>query len=135
MRQFYRRGTAEEQYQFAADLLVVKNRVVAAEAALKEFIEKHPKHRRASNAWYWLGEAHFQRKRYREAAVAYGNGYSQHAQGAKAPDSLLKLGMSLGHLNMFDKACAAYARLLTKFPKAHPRLKQRVLLEQKRTKC
>ena len=52
-------------------------------------------HKLAGNAQYWLGETHYVRRDYKAAATAFLNGYTTFENSPKAPDSLLKLGMTL----------------------------------------
>jgi TolA-binding protein len=55
---------------------------------------------------------------YRAAAQAFLTGYQSYPKNRKAPDSLLKLGMSLTQLGQKDQACAAFATIEAKYPKA-----------------
>ena len=70
----------------------------AAEAAFDEFLRRHPNDPLAGNAQYWLGESLYVRGQYRAAAGAFLKGYQTYARSAKAPESLLKLAMSLQRL-------------------------------------
>lgn len=108
---------------------------VKAESALKAFIEQNPKDKLTGNAHYWLGETFYVRKSYQDAAFAFAEGFQKFPKNNKAPDSLLKLGMSLERLEKRKEACTAYSRLLGTFPKAAPRMKARVQREQRRAKC
>ena len=60
----------------------------AAEAALKAFIEQHPKDPMAGNAQYWLGETYYTRSSFMEAASDLCRGLqalSERRQGAGQP--------------------------------------------------
>ena len=89
----------------------------------------------AGNAQYWLGETYFTRNRFMEAATAFAEGYKRYPKGAKAPDSLLKLGMSLGRANQKQNACVALAQLDRDFPQAGAAIKERAGTEKKRLGC
>ena len=102
---------------------------------MQEFVKLHPKEALASNARYWLGETFYVRAAYVQAAEVFLEGFQADPKGPKAPDSLLKLGMSLGQLKQNKQACTAYASLLSYFPKASRTLKSRVGREQRRLKC
>ena len=106
-----------------------------AEQALKAFIEQHPRDKLTSNAQYWLGETHYVRKNYQDAAFAFAEGYQKYPESRKAPDSLLKLGMSLRRMEKRKEACTAFARFLSKYPKATDRLKARIDREWRQAKC
>jgi tol-pal system protein YbgF len=128
-------GTPKQQYDYATSLLMNKQDYAAAETALKAFVAAHPKDALAGSAQYWVGETHFARKDYQNAAFAYAEGVEKYPQSAKAPDSLLKLGMSLARLGKNDQACTALSRLQTAFPNANDQVKKRAVEERTRIKC
>lgn len=128
-------GTPQAQYDYALSLMLKQQDFAKAETALKAFIEKHPKDKLTGNAHYWLGETYYVRKSYQDAAFAFAEGFQKFSNNNKAPDSLLKLGMSLERLKKPREACTAYSRLLSTFPQAAPRLKARVQREQRQAKC
>jgi tol-pal system protein YbgF len=127
-------GSATEQYNYAFGLLKQTN-YPAAEAALKAFIETHPKDPMAGNAQYWLGETYFTRNRFMEAATTFAEAYKRYPKGSKAPDSLLKLGMSLARANQKQNACVALGQLDQDFPHAGAAIKQSAAAEKKRLGC
>ncbi len=128
-------GSPQVQYDFALDLMLDKNDYATAEKALQEFLQRHAGHRLAGNAYYWLGETHYVRKEFREAALAYGQGFRKHLRSSKAPDTLLRLGMALAELGKRKEACTAFKTLAERFPGAAPRLGRRIEHEQNRNKC
>ena len=67
-----------------------------------------------------------------EAATAFAEGYKRYPKGAKAPDSLLKLGMSLARANQKQNACVALAQLDHDFPQAGASVKERAAAEKKK---
>ena len=95
----------------------------AAQAAFEDFLNRYPKDSLAGNAQYWLGEAHFVRGEYKEAAGSFLKGYQNYAGNARAADSLLKLAMSLDRLGQKDAACSSFAELSTRFPDAPENVK------------
>jgi tol-pal system protein YbgF len=108
-------GSASEQYNFAFGLLKQAD-YSAAEGALKTFVGQHPDDPLAGSAQYWLGETYYTRGRYAEAASAFAEGYKRYPKGAKAADDLLKLGMSLAHVNQKQNACVARPQLERDYP-------------------
>lgn len=128
-------GPPKAQYDYALSLMLQKQDFAKAETALAAFIEQNPKDGLAGNAHYWLGETYYVRKSYQEAAFAFAESFQKFPKGNKAPDSLLKLGMSLERLEKRREACTAYSRLLSSYPNAGARLKARVKREQSRAKC
>ncbi len=127
-------GTAKEQYGYAFGLLRQAN-YDKAELALQEFVKLHPKEPLASNARYWLGETFYVRAAYVQAAEVFLEGYQADPKGPKAPDSLLKLGMSLGGLDKKREACAAFDKLLKDFPDAPAGVKNTVTREKQKYGC
>ncbi|MEO0618111.1 MAG: tol-pal system protein YbgF [Pseudomonadota bacterium] len=107
----------------------------AAESAFSAFVKDHPEDKLAGNAQYWLGESHYVRENYLEAAKAFLTGYKRYNRSAKAPDSLLKLAMSLSRLNQKPKACAALKELQRKFPSAPAHVARRSTQERQRAGC
>lgn len=128
-------GTAKEQYDYALSLTLKEADYAKAGAAFRIFIDKHPKHALAGNAYFWLGRTYLVRKDYRNASFAFADGYRKFPRGPKAPDTLYNLGVSLRQLGKKQEACTALARLLDGFPKINPTLKRRVSRERKRLEC
>ena len=127
-------GSASEQYNFAFGLLKQAD-YPAAEAALKSFVRQHPDDGLAGSAQYWLGETYYTRGNYAEAAIAFAEGYKRYPKGAKAPDNLLKLGMSLARANQKQNACTALAQLDHDFPNPGNAIKERAKDEKKKLGC
>ncbi len=127
-------ATAEDQYSHAFSLLSQAN-YDQAERALQVFLEEHPNHRLAGNAKYWLGETHYVRGHYQDAAVAFAEGYQTYPNSTKAPDNLLKLGKSLSALGETNDACGTYTELLRRFPNAVPTVLKQADQERRRLAC
>lgn len=123
-----------DQYDFAFDLLK-KREYDSAAVAFQAFIDRNGKDPLAGNAFYWLGETRYVQKHYGEAAKIFLDGYKRFPDGAKAPDNLLKLGMSLAALDKSRDACKTFARMLSEFPKAPARLRRAADNERKKLKC
>ena len=71
----------------------------------------------------------------RSSAAAFLKGYQSYGKSAKAPDSLLKLAMSLDRLGQRDAACSSYAELASRFPTAPTHIKNRAQTERQRIGC
>lgn len=127
-------GTVEERYRFAFDL-TRQARFEEAELAFKAFLQAHPDAVLADNARYWLAETYYVRKRYMEAAQAFFESYKQAPDGAKAPDSLLKLGMSMAGLDKPQEACATFGKLRKEFSPLKTNIEQALNREVKRLEC
>lgn len=107
----------------------------AAELDFTQLLATHPAHELAGNAQYWLGETHYVRRQYKQAAQAFLGGYTTYATGKKAPDSLLKLGMTLTAMGEKKTGCDAFAELNAKFPDATDAVRKRADIERKRADC
>lgn len=127
-------ASAKAQYDYAFGLLSQAN-YAEAEQALITFLDKHPRDPLAGNAKYWLGETHYVRGQYRDAAITFAEGYQQYPSSPKAPDNLLKLGKSLAALGQSADACGTYAELIKRYPNAPAAVLQQAGVEQNRLSC
>ena len=89
----------------------------------------------AGNAQYWLGETYYAQSDYKNAAIAFAEGYQKYPKSSKAPDNLLKLGMSLGQTGRKADACTAFKQLNAQFPNASGAIKDRTARAQQRYGC
>ena len=127
-------ATPEEQYKYAFGLLSQAN-YGEAELALRGFVAQNPNDTLAGNAKYWLGETFYVRQDYQQAAITFAEAYQEYPNSGKAPDNLLKLGMSLGALGSKNDACGTFAELLKRYPQAAATVLQRAKQERQRLSC
>ena len=125
---------AKEQYDFAISFMKIGD-YETAEYALKEFIDKNKDNDLAGNAQYWYGETFRIRQLYSDAAAAYLDGYQNYPKSNKAPDNLLKLGITMVQLGEKDQGCSMIIGLKKQYPKASKSVLQKAQYEQKRFKC
>ena len=127
-------ATAEKQYEFATSFL--KNGDYnTAERALKEFVKTNPNHKLAGNAQYWFAETFRIRQLYVDAASAYLEGYQKYPKSEKAPDNLLKLGVSLVQIGEKDQGCMMITSLEKEYPDASQSILQKAKYEEKKFEC
>ncbi|MBI2256972.1 MAG: tol-pal system protein YbgF [Proteobacteria bacterium] len=126
--------TPQEQYDYATGL-VQRGAYPEAEIALKAFVAEHPKDPLAGNAQYWLGETYYVRSDFKNASVAFAEGYQKYPKSQKSSDNLLKLGMSLGQIGRNNDACTAFRQLDKQFPDASQAIKDRAARAKQRYKC
>ena len=124
----------EEQYEFAVSFMKIGD-YETAEFALKEFIDKNKDHDLAGSAQYWYGETFRIRQLYSDAATAYLDGYQNYPKSKKAPDNLLKLGITMVQLGEKDQGCKMISGLKKEYPKASKSVLQKAQYEQKKFKC
>ncbi len=127
-------GTPIERYNYAYSLLK-KMRLQEAEDAFQEFLNQHGDDALAGNAQYWLGETYYVRQNLNEAARAFLIGIQRYPNGKKAPDTLLKLAITLGKMGKKEDACAAFLELKDKFPNLRNQVRKRMLKEMKAGGC
>ncbi len=121
-------GTPEERYKYAYSLLIT-TQWTKAETAFQEFLDQHGDDKLAGNAQYWLGETFYARQNLHEATRAFLVGIQRYPNSMKAPDTMLKLGISLAKLGKSDDSCAAFLEMQNKFPNLRNRLRKRLLKE------
>ncbi|MBL6945703.1 MAG: tol-pal system protein YbgF [Rhodospirillales bacterium] len=127
-------GSPKEQYTYAFGMLR-QTKYDDAEVAFSAFLKAHGNHALATNARYWLGETFYVRGDYVRAAEAFLEGYQGNPKGQKAPDILLKLGMSLANLDKKREACAAFGKLAEDYADASASIKRLVGREQTKNAC
>ncbi len=107
----------------------------AAETAFSQLIASYPNDPLAGSAQYWIGESYYVRGQYKSAADAFLKGYKKYRAGDKAPDTLLKLGMSLAELGQKDAACSTFGELAAKYPQAPEHILDQAKGERKKAGC
>jgi tol-pal system protein YbgF len=127
-------GSTQDRYSYARQFLL-KRDFASAEQALSAFVETHPEDPLAGNAQYWLGETFYVRGDYQTAARTFAEGFQRYPDSDKAPDNLLKLGMSLAQLDLQDDACITLKKLRVEYPEAPTSIVQRADREIGRLKC
>jgi tol-pal system protein YbgF len=127
-------STPRERYDAAFAFLRQKQYDKAANA-FDSFVKENPDSPLSSNALYWLGETHYFRKDYAEAAKVFLDGYKRYPKGSKAPDNLFKLGKSLAAIDEKKPACAALNKLLKSYPDANRRLLGNAKSEMGKLNC
>ena len=127
-------GTPKQQYDYAFDFLKRQD-YSRAEAAFREFMKRYPKDALAGNAQYWLGETYYVRNDLQKSVIEFMNGYQNYPKSNKAPDNLLKLGMSLSRLSQTKEACTALTRLAKEYPEASEQIRRSAQQERQRLKC
>ena len=101
-----------------------------ATAAFKRFIKKYPKGRYAHIAQYWLGEASYARRDFKQAIVDYQLLIDHYPQSPKVAEAMLKLGYSRWELKAVIGAKTVLDLLVTKYPNSVEAKQARPLLEK-----
>ena len=127
-------GNSRQLYETAYGYLLQQD-YGAAETAFDDFLKRFPNDNLSGNAQFWLGESFFVRGQFKSAAAAFLKGYQTYGRSTKAPDSLLKLAMSLSRMGQKDAACTSFGELNTRFPAASADVKSRAAAEKQRSGC
>lgn len=106
-----------------------------AEQQFGQFIELYPSHPQVPDATNWLGEALIARSAYAEAADVLVEAYQKNAQHPRAPDLLMKLGISLAGVGERETACRTFTEVSTRYPDTIPAFKQRLSEERVKAEC
>jgi tol-pal system protein YbgF len=125
---------AEALYREGHGALIQKD-YASAEGAFRKIIDAYPDDRLADKAQYWVGETHYARSQYKDAADAFLKAYKNDEKGDKAPEALLKLGMALATLGQKEAACSTFQELKAKYPKAPEPIGKEGETWRKKTGC
>lgn len=93
-----------------------KGRLDDARAAFEQIFASDPGNDLADNALYWIGETHYVQGRFAEAIDAYRRIVAEYGQENKAPDAMLKIGMSQSRLGDLAMARSTFEHLVERFP-------------------
>ena len=106
-----------------------------AEQRFRSYLDQHPRDRLTPEATFYLGESFFRRARPREAAEQYLKVTVDFPRAARAPEALVKLGLSLEKLGAVEQACAAFGEVGRKYPAASSAVRASAARESKRVQC
>jgi len=107
----------------------------AAEKSFTKLVKTYPNDPLAGSAQYWVGETYYVRKQYKKAADTFLAAYRKYSGSDKAPDTLLRLGMSLAALGQNEAACSTFKELKNKFPDAPANLRDQAKGEAGKAGC
>jgi tol-pal system protein YbgF len=123
-----------EQYKYATNIMKSGD-FEKAEIAFKEFVDTHSKHELAGSAQFWYAETFYIRQLYDDAAAAFLEGYQKYPNSPKAPENLLKLGVTLAELGEIEQGCKMIVNLKKAYPKTDASILQKSSYEKKRFNC
>lgn len=93
-----------------------------------DFIATYPKHALVSSAQYWIGEAYYLQRDYRQAIAEFQKVPEVGPGTSKAADALLKIGMSYQGLRDSASARQTWQRLVREYPSSQAATRARGLL-------
>lgn len=121
-------------YDLALSNLKDKN-FDGAEKVFSDFIKDFPKSKLIGNAYFWLGESHYARENFNEAATSYLKSYKATPKGDKAGDSLVKLSLALSKLNKNKEACGIINKAEEEFRKGSASLTKKISDAKLKLRC
>jgi tol-pal system protein YbgF len=127
--------TSENDIYQAAYSHVLSGDYKAAEQGFDKYIQDYPKGGKAADANFWLGEAQYSQGKFTDSAKTFLNAHQAYSKSPKAPEMLLKLGMSLAALDNKETACATLREVPKRYPGASKTVLGKVTSEQKRLSC
>ncbi len=87
-----------------------------AREQMRAFLAQYPRHELAGNALFWIGETHFNQKRYDSAILAYQDVIEKHPENRKVPAAHLKQAYSFIKLGENVAARGILKTLLERHP-------------------
>lgn len=96
--------------------------------ALQEFIKNYPNSVHVTNAGFWLGNAQFTLKDYKEALLTYRALLKADPNTARAPDVFFNIAGCQQELKAVTQAAATLKQLIVKYPDSAAAAKARKLL-------
>jgi len=128
------KASIADQYKYAMNLMKSGD-FEKAEVAFKEFVDTHSKHELAGNAQFWYAETFYIRQLYDDAAAAFLEGYQKYPKSSKAPENLLKLGVTLAEIGELEQGCKIIINLKKAYPMTDASILQKSSYEKKRFNC
>lgn len=93
-----------------------------AENALNQYVQ-NDQNLHLDRAYYWLGEATYRQNKFEEASKHFTQAYLKNKKGVSAPDSLIRLGMSLARIDKKQEACKVLNVVERDFPNENVKVK------------
>lgn len=125
---------ADAQYNAGYEALT-RGDYAFAEDQFSQFLELYPDNAKAADAANWLGESLLQRKAYDEAAEVLLNAFQKAPDNPRAPDLLLKLGISLSGAEERETACRTFAEIDKRYTNLTPAFLTRLGEEKTKAEC
>ena len=95
-------------------------------------LEKWPNGRYADSALYWMGEAYYVKRDYKSALTAFQTVVQRFSTSSRAPDSMLKVGLTQIELKQDAEGRASLQRVIQTYPQSNAaRLAQQRLESQR----
>jgi tol-pal system protein YbgF len=128
-------GDPEAEFEAAMGLLT-QAQYGRAEEAFRAFSANHPNTELGAQALYWTADIAYSVDRdYQSAARDFAELLRQYPDAPRAPEGMLKLGLSLLALGQLEEGCVTLAALPRTFPNATASITERARAEQSNAAC
>jgi len=108
---------ANEQVDYQNALNILREgRYAQSIEAFSNFLKKYPQSLYAANARYWVGEAHYVSREFKESMVEFQKVVDQYPESPKVADALLKIGFIHYELAEWNKARSILESVTRRFP-------------------
>ena len=129
-------GNPDADAQFAAGYQAfVSGDYAFAEDQFSQYLSLYPDSAQAPDAANFLGDVLIQRAAYDEAAEVLLGAFQKSPDSPRAPDLLLKLGMSLSGAGERETACRTFAEIDKRYTTLAPAFVTRLGEEKTRAEC
>jgi tol-pal system protein YbgF len=123
-----------QQYDAAMELLS-RAQYAEAQSAFRGFVTANPADELAGPAQYWIGDISFTQKDYAGAAKSFAELLKRYAKTPRAPDAMLKLGLSLMELGQKKEGCTTLGAIKSKYPNANKAILDRAAKRAAEGQC
>jgi tol-pal system protein YbgF len=89
-------------------------------AGLNGLLQRYPNTGYRESAWYWLGNAQYGLRDYKESIIAFKQVVDRTPEHARAPESLLSIANCYGELKDNEGARKALEQLVKQYPQTEP---------------
>jgi tol-pal system protein YbgF len=93
-----------------------------------DFLGKYPRHPLAGKAQYWIGEAYYIQRDWRQALVEYEKVVTLNGRSGSLPEALLKIGLCYQNLREPGRAQQSWRRVVADHPDSEAAQKARSFL-------
>lgn len=129
-------GNADADAQFKAGYeALARGDYAFAEDQFGQFLALYPDNPQATDAANWLGDALLRRQAYDEAAEVLLAAFQKAPDSPRAPELLLKLGMSLAGAEERETACRTFAEIDRRYTSLTPAFTTRLAEEKTKAQC
>lgn len=127
-------SSADSLYSQGMDMLS-RAQYPQAQQLFQQVVANYGTSEFAPQAQFWIADIYYVQKDYTAAARAYAEVLKRYPDSGRAPDAMLKLGLSLLELKQKNEGCTTLGALRSKYPNASDQIIGRAQREAKKAGC